>query len=288
MLVADLLFVVKFDTSLVADDRGIGIIIVNLPIQTLQDQNKIIQVFTEAIEAHKTRIRFALIDHIFSFPPIVMPVKKLCALFKQYDIKVMVDGAHAIGQLPLNVPDIGADFYATNLHKWLCTPKGTAILWVSQNEQENFKPLITSHGYGSFFSASTWWIGTQDWTAWLAVPAALSIMKKFGLENVQKYNRNMVTKAARMLQSAFKTGDVIGGISDGDLQEQSMTSFLAVELPPLKSVESVDLNQVLRRQFRVEVPILSRQNKTYARISCQIYNEFKEYEALRDAILTLT
>eukprot|EP01023_Acetabularia_acetabulum_P062711 TRINITY_DN7763_c0_g1_i3.p2 TRINITY_DN7763_c0_g1~~TRINITY_DN7763_c0_g1_i3.p2 ORF type:complete len:114 (-),score=13.22 TRINITY_DN7763_c0_g1_i3:71-412(-) len=112
-------------------------------------------------------------------------------------------------------------------------------------------------------------------------------MKKFGLENVQQYNRQMVTKAARMLQTAFKTGDPIGGLADVGEEKQYTSSFLGVELPELKQTQFAELNQVLRKQFKVEVPIIGRENKAYARISCQIYNQFSEYEILREAILEL-
>ena len=61
---------------------------------------------------------------------------------------VLVDGAHAVGALDLDVPSLGAQFYTANLHKWLCTPKGTAFLWVHPAEQASIRPLVTSHGCG--------------------------------------------------------------------------------------------------------------------------------------------
>ena len=68
------------------------------------------------------------------------PIWTLCA--------VLVDGAHAVGARVLDVPSLGAHFYTSNLHKWLCTPKGSALLWVARPEQPRVLPLTTSHGYG--------------------------------------------------------------------------------------------------------------------------------------------
>lgn len=61
---------------------------------------------------------------------------------------MLVDGAHAVGARALDVPALGAHFYTSNLHKWLCTPKGSALLWVARAEQPRVLPPTTSHGYG--------------------------------------------------------------------------------------------------------------------------------------------
>ena len=61
---------------------------------------------------------------------------------------VMVDGAHAVGAMPLDVPALRAHFYTSNLHKWHCTAKPSAFLWVAPAEQQHLVPPVTSHGYG--------------------------------------------------------------------------------------------------------------------------------------------
>ena len=60
----------------------------------------------------------------------------------------MIDGAHAVGAMPLSVPSLGGHFYTSNLHKWHCTAKPSAFLWVAPSEQQHMVPLVTSHGYG--------------------------------------------------------------------------------------------------------------------------------------------
>ena len=60
-------------------------------------------------------------------PSVIFPIKELVALCHRYGARVMVDGAHAPGQLPLNVEEVGADWYTGNLHKWSFTPKVSAL-----------------------------------------------------------------------------------------------------------------------------------------------------------------
>jgi selenocysteine lyase/cysteine desulfurase len=130
--------------------------------------------FESALAAGKGRVKLAVVDHIASFPPVTFPVAAICAACRAAGARgalcmhapelilkgllltktimpsgaVLVDGAHAVGARPLEVPELGAHYYTANLHKWACTPKGTALLWVERQEQPRVLPLATSHGYG--------------------------------------------------------------------------------------------------------------------------------------------
>jgi selenocysteine lyase/cysteine desulfurase len=74
---------------------------------------------------------------------------------------VLVDGAHSLGQLDLNIADLGVDFFVANCHKWLCAPRGTAIMWVARQHQRGFQPLVKSHGHGWGFTSDFIWDGAR-------------------------------------------------------------------------------------------------------------------------------
>lgn len=90
----------------------------------------------------------------------------------------------------LDVPSLGAHFYISNLHKWLCTPKGSAFLWVAASEQSNVLPLVTSHGYGLVRSLQLrsctltaaafllWQCKSTTVLAWLAVGPGRSLPQR--------------------------------------------------------------------------------------------------------------
>lgn len=77
-------------------------------------------------------------------------------------IPVLVDGAHALGMLELNLEELGADYFVANCHKWLCAPKGSAMLWVRRSLQPALQPLVTSHGIGRGFTSDFIWDGEED------------------------------------------------------------------------------------------------------------------------------
>ena len=108
-----------------------------------------------------------------------------------------------MGNLSLDMHSIGADAYVTNCHKWLYTPKGTALLWASRELQATLKPCVVSHGAGLGFVAEHWWSGTSDICNWLAVPSAVAVISRLGLANVRARNAAVLAKGVTILCNTF-------------------------------------------------------------------------------------
>jgi len=101
-----------------------------------------------AFEAAFTdRTRLVLCSHITSGTGLIVPIRELAELVHTHGALIAIDGAHGPGQIPLDLPDLGCDFYGGNCHKWLCSPKGVGFLYAAPHVQERITPSIAGFGY---------------------------------------------------------------------------------------------------------------------------------------------
>jgi selenocysteine lyase/cysteine desulfurase len=127
------------------DRKKIALTEVELPIKP-QTKQEIIDLFEQAITPQTKVMSFC---HINYTNGLRMPVKDLCALAQQHGIITLIDGAHAPGMIDLNLHDLGCDFYAGSLHKWLCGPPGTGVLYIRQDMVDRLWPTeIESYSKG--------------------------------------------------------------------------------------------------------------------------------------------
>ncbi|KAK9073781.1 hypothetical protein SSX86_006375 [Deinandra increscens subsp. villosa] len=275
---------------------GGHVIEVNMPFPIASDDD-IITAFKNALELGKSdnrKVRLAVIDHITSMPSVVIPVKELVKMCRDEGVDcIFVDAAHAIGSIEVDVQEIGADFYTSNLHKWLFCPPSIAFLHCRNPEVPNLHHPVVSHEYGNGIAIESSWIGTRDYSAQLVVPEALEFINRFegGLDGIRKWNHQKVIEMAEMLVKIWCTN--LGTPLD------MCSSMAMVGLPACLGImsdsDALTLRSHLRDCYKVEVPIYYRQPKDgevdpvtgYARISHQIYNTINDYYRLRDAICNL-
>ncbi len=110
-----------------------------------------------------------------------------------------MDGAHAVGQIPLDLNKLDPDFYVSNCHKWLCSPKGVAFLRVKKEHQSKIHPLIISHGYGKGFEGEFLWTATMDYCTYLSMMTVLAFYNRIGAKKIMDYNHNLVSWAGETM-----------------------------------------------------------------------------------------
>ena len=153
------------------------------------------QCVEQVLSAVSERTRLFILDAISSPTGIVFPIERIVKELEARGVMVLVDAAHSLGQTSIDIKNLGASFFVSNAHKWLCAPKGTAFLHVAKRHQEWISPLAISHGYSrpsshfSRFQLEFGWTGTRDCSAWFTLPMLFSVFDELGgWEAVQRSN----------------------------------------------------------------------------------------------------
>ena len=226
--------------------------------------------------------RVAIFDHISSATPFVMPVERLVELCNERGVVSVVDGAHGLASVPLNLSQLQPSFYLSNCHKWLAAAKGCAFMCVRRDEiTDDLRPAIISHGFGASFVSKFIWDGTRDYGAQLSLPVAIDFWQRRGADDIRAYMRSLLAQAAQMLTGAWETDCLTPPSVQGPM--------VCVRLPhygctrAMVSDDAVLVQNALHRA-RIEAPIKCVNGTLYVRISAHIYNYIEEYELLRDTI----
>ncbi len=239
----------------------------------LEDPQDVVEAVWGGVTA---RTRVLMLSHITSSTGVVLPVAELVRRARERDILTFIDGAHAPGQVPLDLDALGADFYTGNCHKWLLSPKGAAFLHVRRDRQELVEPLVVSWGWRaekpgpSRFVDEHDWTGTRDPSACLAVPAALAFRRDHDWERVSAGCRALAREARGMLLAET-------GLSALCRPDPWLAQMVAVPLPP---VDPEGLNAALRHRHGIEAPVTSHAGRAWLRVSLQAYNSLQDIEKL--------
>lgn len=257
-----------------------GITMVRVPIEMPAPSNaEIVERYRQAITP-RTRVLF--VSHITSPTALRMPVEELCALAAEHGLISVVDGAHAPGHLPLDLTALGADVYTANLHKWMCTPKGSAFLYVRRELQSQMLPLVVSWGWKSEqpgdspFIDQHEYVGTRDPAAYLTVPFALEWMNELGWSDVQRAARGIRRYGLDLLSSIPGIREMRAGAEDEPLM------MGAVLLPAGTNVDH--LKAWLYDEYRIEVVVHQWLGTPILRFSAHMYTTTGHIDVLGETL----
>lgn len=252
---------------------------VNLPIKS---KESFINDFIKGV-SEKTKVIF--LSQITSSTALVFPVQEICDFARENNIITIIDGAHVPGQIKLDIKKMNPDFYSGACHKWMCSPKGVAFLYVNKKFQNTIEPLVISWGYEaekpskSQFLDYLQWQGTNDMSAYLTIPDTIDFLKT--------NNWNTVSDKCQSLNHWAKE-EIIKELG---VKEVSSNAFTAKQMSSffLKLSDDPVKDQVeFYRKYKIQVPFISWNNQTLFRISIQVYNTkqdiYKLIQALKDYI----
>jgi isopenicillin-N epimerase len=231
------------------------------------------------------RTRLVVVDRITSPTATVIPVAAVAAAVRTAavaaaDVRVLVDAAHAPGQLRDDIEALGADHWVGNLHKWAYTPRGSAILWSRPGAQVT--PTVLSWQLEDGYAESFDYPGTWDYAGWLAVGDGLAYWADLGGWDAVAGLASLVTEGQKQVAEALD-------VSLEGLPVVPAPTMRLVPLPDrvLTAPDQVDPFYEALSQRRVEAAPIYFDGVGYLRLAAAPYNTRDDYDRLASAVLDL-
>ncbi len=275
-----------------AERSGARVVVARVPFPLARPE----QVTEAVLERVTPRTRLALVDHVTSATGLVLPIEAIVRGLDGRGVDTLVDGAHAPGMIPLALDALGAAYYTGNCHKWMCTPKGSALLYVRKDRQHLVHPLVISLGAGSkrqdrnAFRLEFDYVGTQDPTAWLVIPEAIRFMGSLlpgGWDELRARNHTLALRARAILCEALGIAAPAPETMIGSLATVPLPSGPASPVLPPLAIDPIMRTLFERHRIEVLASVWPASPGRILRVSSQIYNEESEYLRLAEALKEL-
>ncbi|GMI02790.1 hypothetical protein TrVE_jg10619 [Triparma verrucosa] len=286
---------VKHTAAFLEIDKGITILEVPIKVP-ITSTASLLDPMREALESlsaeEQAKVRIATFSHISSVPAFIEPIKELTEIVKSINPSalVLVDAAHAIGQIPVDIPSLGPiDYYLSNAHKWLYAPKGSAFLWTNPSQIDSVRPqpsVISSENDvagGTDYLTRFGYTGTKDFTAYLSIADSLdfrdSLEATNGKGSIIEYTNGLAKWVGDYLSSKWKTSR----LSPPEFE----AALFNVVLPTTDYERATDLQTYLLNEYGIYMLALLDEPTgiVYTRLSAQIYLERDDFVKVGDLVL---
>jgi isopenicillin-N epimerase len=271
---------------------GARVVAASVPFP-LSSEEEVVSAVLSRVTPHT---RLALLDHVTSPTALIFPIERLVRELSARGVDTLVDGAHALGMIPLDLTRLGAAYYTANAHKWLCAPKGAAFLHVRKDRQKGLHPISISHGYAggeARFRDEFDWTGTADPTPALCIPDCIAYLGGLlpgGWPELMATNHALALKARAAICGALRVST--------PAPESMLGAMASVPLPvsgpttPARSLGREELADWMRARgvepWFYDWPV---GRGKLVRVSAQLYNTEEQFvrlagllvEAMREA-----
>lgn len=269
---------------------GATLVVVELPWNPI-DEDSVVEAIMGQVS---DRTRLAMFSLITSATAVRLPVERLIAELNSLGVETLLDAAHGPGCVPMDIESWNPTYCTGNAHKWLCSAKGCAFLYVHKDKQGGFRPVILSNdAYDlepaigrsdrSAFNHEFDYMGTDDRTPMLVVADAIGVLGSLvegGIDGLMRTNRAMCLEARDLLCEAMGTQPIV---------PDSMLGPLAVIDIPAPGLNPRELRERLMQEYRIESMIVPNPggDTPMIRVSPQVYNSMEQYRYCADAIRSI-
>jgi selenocysteine lyase/cysteine desulfurase len=227
------------------------------------------------IDAFTTRTKVVHVTHLINWVGQVLPLRKIADEAHKRGIEVIADGAHSFAHLDFKIPDLGCDYFATSLHKWLCAPFGSGMLYVKKNKISNVWALLSNDKPDGPDIRKFESLGTRSFASEMAIGTAVDFHNSIGsarkqarLHFLQRYWTDQVRQIPKVTVHT----------------STDMRYACAIALVSIEGIKTTDLDSILYAKYKIHTVGIDRENIHGVRVTPHIYTSLKDLDRLIKAI----
>ncbi len=260
--------------KLTAKRRGIVNRIISVPNQPENDE-EIVSLYEQKI-TKKTKL--IMVSHMINITGQILPVKKICEMAHSYNIDVLVDGAHCVGHIDVDIKDLNCDYYGSSLHKWLSAPLGTGLLFVKKEKISKIEPILAGHVHQRDNIMRLNHIGTHPVHSDLAINDAIDYLESIGIE--RKQNRLRYIQRYWSDKLRFKNNIIIN--TPTEIQRSCGIANIG-----MKNKTPDELSKILFNEYSIFTVAIDYANVKGCRITPNIYTNEEELDYFVESIIKI-
>ena len=237
--------------------------------------DEIVDAFAEQITPD---VKVVHITHLINWNGHILPCRQIADLAHKAGAKTIVDGAHSFAHIQYAVPDLGADYYGTSLHKWLCAPFGSGLLYVKKEHIPMFYPHLAAENPESEDIRKFEALGTRSFAIEQAIGQAIDFHYSIGADLKQQrlqYLKKYWTDAVKDHPKIHINTDTHPDRS------------CALSIVNMDGRTPGELGEALQNQFKIHTTSIVYANVHGVRITPHVYTVKADLDRLIKALHTL-
>ncbi len=260
--------------ELVAKRYGVVNKVVSIPNHPASDE-EVVSLYEQQITP---RTKLMMVCHMINITGQILPIRKICEMAHLHGVEVMVDGAHCVGHIAVNIHDLQCDYYGSSLHKWLSTPLGAGILYISGERVPKLWPLLAGSIEDPVNIYRLNHTGTHPVHTDLAIDDAMDYLEIIGMERkesrmryLQRYWSDQLREVPNIIVNTPAAKDRSCGIGNVGI----------------RNMKPADVAKTLMEEFKIFTVAIDHANVRGCRISPNVYTSTDELDHFVDSMKLL-
>jgi selenocysteine lyase/cysteine desulfurase len=254
---------------------GIKLVWIDIPVP-LENEDELASFYTQAF-TEKTKV--VMVTHLINWCGQIMPVRKIADVAHQKGIEVIVDGAHTLAHFEFTISDLGCDYFASSLHKWMSAPFGSGLLYIKKDKIKNVWALLSNNEPDGPDIRKFESLGTRSFASEMAIGAAVDFHEMIGAKR----------KEARLRFLKDYWVDQVKDLSGVKFnQPKSKHLSCAIASLSIEGKKPEEVTSELFAKFKIHTTAINWENIHGARVTPNVYTSLKDLDRLVKAVKSIS